>query len=64
MLVHPHHDHVLMNFQIDMDFASLVCEILAHIMQRTYPFSVIALAGHPLWKTEVGLDVGGPAAFG
>ncbi|KAF5355124.1 hypothetical protein D9756_005712 [Leucocoprinus leucothites] len=26
--------------------------------------TVIALAGHPLWKTEVGLKVGGPEAFG
>ncbi|KAJ3576514.1 hypothetical protein NP233_g376 [Leucocoprinus birnbaumii] len=26
--------------------------------------TVIALAGHPLWKTEPGLKVGGPEAFG
>ncbi|KDR80342.1 hypothetical protein GALMADRAFT_242719 [Galerina marginata CBS 339.88] len=26
--------------------------------------TVIALAGHPLWRSELGLRVGGPAAFG
>ncbi|KXN82657.1 Hydantoin utilization protein A [Leucoagaricus sp. SymC.cos] len=26
--------------------------------------TVIVLAGHPLWKTEIGLNVGGPEAFG
>jgi len=25
---------------------------------------VIALAGHPLWRSENGLEVGGPSAFG
>lgn len=34
------------------------------VFLMAYNVTVIALAGHPLWQSEHGLKVGGPAAFG
>lgn len=47
-----------------MDFGSLVELLLFVCFINSSLGLVIALAGHPLWRSEKGLKVGGPFAFG